>query len=140
VCFEGLDNVMMVRLDKQRFQQIFLNFLSNAAKFVRGPGLIRVVLSKIKKHQENSCGITEAVNDFFKNSNFEENSSDSEEGIENKIKSKLVWTESEKSQFREARREEVSRLLESEDQDKLVLAVMDSGVGIKTADQTKLFK
>ena len=43
----GEENCYSVRFDKQRFQQIFLNFLSNAVKFVKGPGKIKVVLFKL---------------------------------------------------------------------------------------------
>ena len=41
-----------VRFDKQRFQQIFLNYLSNAIKFVRGPGNIEALLFFIKAKSE----------------------------------------------------------------------------------------
>ena len=43
----GLSRNYRVNFDKQRFQQIFLNYLSNAVKFVRGPGNIKAVLFKI---------------------------------------------------------------------------------------------
>ena len=56
--FEGFQSFpspnYTVNFDKQRFQQVFLNFLSNAVKFVRGPGNIQVLLFKVKKNSGNA--------------------------------------------------------------------------------------
>jgi len=41
-----------VQFDKQRFQQIFLNYLSNAIKFTQEPGRIKVTLIKIQARQQ----------------------------------------------------------------------------------------
>ena len=50
------NNDFIVTFDKQRFQQIALNFLSNAVKFIQSPNKIRMVLLKINGSDPVSKG------------------------------------------------------------------------------------
>ena len=59
----GFDSGSTLLYDKQRFQQVFLNFLSNAVKFAKTNDRIRVVLFKVS--QKEAPSLKKELIDFY---------------------------------------------------------------------------
>ena len=102
-----------VNLDEQRFQQVMLNYQSNALKFTNSGGKLLLLLQYIPGREQNGFleGFRQRSKDKVTEEGMADLSSDEDDGY---------YDQAEK--------------------DKLVLTVQDSGVGISKQDQAQLFQ
>lgn len=105
-----------------------MNLQSNALKFTKSGGSIRIIAQMIKGMEPNQkVGARTTLQRIYQDSFSSESSSGSDD------------LKSEVSQF--DKRHSIERIFEPEyGKDKLVISVIDTGIGIKKKDRIKLFK
>ncbi len=143
-------------MDLQRFQQVLLNYLSNALKFTEKHGKISMLLQYVPPLQgrEREVGVgakdEEAAQfmnskldefygeDFLADSDSEEenDSQASDENTESRAQSDgaAALSLEEKYAFRSKQRATLAQMLTRERLPKILLTTLDSGVGIKVQD------
>jgi len=121
----GIDETnLIVDSDEKRIKQVLMNLQSNALKFTKEGGDVRILCQYIPKGKKQKSSRQRSKHDSYSS----EKSSDSDA-------SKL----SEDCLF--LKEHDVDTLFEPDaHRNKIVIEVMDSGIGIKRKDKLKLFK
>jgi len=113
-CHSGFTDGV-INFDEKRFQQVLLNFQSNALKFINSKeGRIQIVLSRFRPNEANH--LRDQVVRFFGFDLIRE-SYDARKSIDTTLDPYSFGLQ----------------------EDMMVLSVLDNGIGIKQKDQTKLF-
>ena len=116
--FAHRDQDVRLHIDEKRFQQVLLNYQSNAIKFIdKSSGRIVICLQLVRAQSESSKSdavsfITQKTSEIYGSNIFEQRSNAKDPYM----------------------------IYEPGHRDKIVLSVMDNGIGIKNKDQSKLFK
>ena len=111
---------LMIESDEKRIKQVVMNLQSNALKFTRAGGKVTILVEYVRAKGKPQWGGKKSQ--FF---NVLPHSSEEEECSDNDI----------------PKSREINDILKpTEGYDKIVISVVDTGVGIKREDQAKLFK
>jgi signal transduction histidine kinase len=117
---------LIVESDEKRIKQVLINLQSNALKFTKDGGKIMIICEYVQpkgKQRQRHRGLYDV--DFSSNSS----SSGSNSSSEN----------SETANFN--KEHTIKNIIEPHPENsKLVISVIDSGIGIKKEDRVKLFK
>ena len=118
----------IIASDEMRLKQVMMNLQSNALKFTRSGGKIKITTTYIKsiENQKKAGNIIKSKKEFKKSF------SSGSESSENSINSETRKFDEEHG---------LKRLMDpNQTIDKLVIQVKDTGIGIKNKDRIKLFK
>jgi signal transduction histidine kinase len=120
---KDLSQNLLIESDEKRIKQVLMNLQSNALKFTKDEGAIKIVCTYIKAGKKRPINLKYVGHDSFSSEKSSESSSD----------------DSESSNFR---KEHLIDSLYDPDPSraKIVIQVIDSGIGIKKKDKVKLFK
>ena len=118
----------MIESDEKRIKQVLMNLQSNGLKFTKNKGTIRIIAQLVKG--KSSLAISRGKSKLHKI--YEDSFSSGTSSESDSIKS-------ETSKF--DKEHKIEMIFEPEDRnDKLVISVIDTGIGIKKKDKVKLFK
>ena len=118
----------IIASDEMRLKQVMMNLQSNALKFTRSGGKIKITTTYIKSIENQ----LKAGNIIKSKKEFKNSFSSGSESSENSINSETRKFDEEHG---------LKRLMDpNQTIDKLVIQVKDTGIGIKNKDRIKLFK
>lgn len=147
---------MQVFCDQLRFKQILINIQSNALKFTRDNGEVNIVCQYVRAKQAPKPKLFKTANQISLVEDKEHNESADGDPDEQNLRNDrgrlfLDWTDSindlsieQASNSEQLIFEEQFSLSQvfkpEEDRDKIVVSVIDSGIGMSVKDKIKLFK
>lgn len=125
----------MIESDEKRIKQVLMNLQSNALKFTREGGKIQIICELVQANSNPNKKKTKSkskIQRIFQES-FSSGSKDSG------ASSDSVSHDTEASKFK--KEHDIEAMFKPETKrDKLVISVIDSGIGIKPKDKLRLFK
>ena len=120
-----------IESDEKRIKQVLMNLQSNALKFTKEGGTIKIVCEFIQRsfgQDKSKRGASKLTIQTIYGDSFSSDEAQSSESI-NSAESKFE------------REHNVAKIFEAlPDRDKIVITVIDTGIGIKKSDKIKLFK
>jgi signal transduction histidine kinase len=129
---------LMILSDEKRIKQIIMNLQSNALKFTKPGGHVFIQCSFVKGTHSKTKIDTKKVFDGVK---YGEQSRKDMIKFQEQFLYKSETDSSDNSEDREFDKlHKISKIYNPGDYDKIVISVLDTGIGIKKKDQRKLFK